>query len=724
MSKQRASHTSRAQASVPGTLQPSAYQPPSATSPSRWVWTLRWSHLVLFSAILFLVFFVFFLAFARSIQIDVRTNSLQRGEPDQAVEADLSLSAWLQLPVGNRYLVLPGTQSVAVTAEGFVAQALTIEVGEERFQQFTIDLERLPGVLAVAVRSADPEDPIGVSAAQLWLDPDVRINVPGQVSNVPAGEQTITVDAPLYRPVTQDLLVLGQSQVQNLDIVLEPAWANYEFSSSQAGVSVAVDGQTMGELPLTIPLEEGTRIVRFSKPLFTSIEQTVIVTADESVKVPPISLQPAPGIVELASEPVGAAVLVDAEYRGQTPLALELQGSVQHRLQVYQPGYKVAEQSLQVEPEQTTKQTVALEPDTVPVRLSVSPASAQVSINQTVVGNGSRTLELPTLSHTIEVSAPGYVSQTRTLVPTANDTQVLSFDLLTREEHYWANIPSEYINSVGNKMLLFKAPGRVEMGSSRREAGRRSNEVEYTAKLDKAFFVSTLETTNAQYRQYQTTHTSGNYRRNSLDLNNYPVVQVSWQQAALYCNWLSEREQLQPFYTTKAGFVSGHDASANGYRLLSEAEWTWLAAHANGTRHIYPWGNSEQFPSGTPFGNVADEKARDISNFILEGYTDGHVTAAAVGSFAPNAKGLYDLEGNVAEWTHDWYGAQGNKPLAEQSAEGVALDPLGPDIGEYHVVKGPSWARGYLPQLRWAYRDSTAKGRHDLGFRVARYAQP
>jgi formylglycine-generating enzyme required for sulfatase activity len=276
-------------------------------------------------------------------------------------------------------------------------------------------------------------------------------------------------------------------------------------------------------------------------------------------------------------------------------------------------------------------------------------------------------------------------------------------------------------------MRLFKAPGIVTMGSSRREPGRRSNEVEYQVKLTKAFYVSTLETTNAQYREFESAHTSGNYQRKSLDLNNYPVVQISWQQAALYCNWLSKREQLTPFYTTKSGFVSGVNNGAKGYRLLSEAEWTWLASHSmnstdSGSRKIYPWGDTEKLPQGFIFGNVADERARDLINFILEGYDDGHVSAAAVGSFTANAKGIFDLDGNVAEWTHDWYSARGSKPAADTANDGMALDPLGPEIGEYHVIKGPSWARGYLPQLRLAYRDSSAKGRHDVGFRVARYA--
>ena len=68
---------------------------------------------------------------------------------------------------------------------------------------------------------------------------------------------------------------------------------------------------------------------------------------------------------------------------------------------------------------------------------------------------------------------------------------------------------------------------------------------------------------------------------------------------------------------------------------------------------------------------------------------------------------------------HDWYSARGNSELKGNDA---LVDPMGPEIGEFHVVRGASWAKGYLPQLRLAYRDYAAKGKHDIGFRVARYA--
>ena len=98
---------------------------------------------------------------------------------------------------------------------------------------------------------------------------------------------------------------------------------------------------------------------------------------------------------------------------------------------------------------------------------------------------------------------------------------------------------------------------------------------------------------------------------------------------------------------------------------------------------------------------------------IIFGYNDNHAAAAPVGTFAANAKGIYDLGGNVAEWVNDFY----QHPAPE------GTPPLGPAAGEYHVIRGSSWMHGTTTELRLSFRDYGIDGRRDLGFRLARFAE-
>lgn len=116
-------------------------------------------------------------------------------------------------------------------------------------------------------------------------------------------------------------------------------------------------------------------------------------------------------------------------------------------------------------------------------------------------------------------------------------------------------------------------------------------------------------------------------------------------------------------------------------------------------------------------GNYADLSAAPIIGRIISEYNDNYVVSAPVGSYTPNSKGIYDLGGNVAEWVHDFY------DVVASSNGDAGFDPLGPDTGEHHVIKGSSWAHGTVTELRLSYRDYGTEPRTDVGFRLARYLQ-
>jgi formylglycine-generating enzyme required for sulfatase activity len=95
-------------------------------------------------------------------------------------------------------------------------------------------------------------------------------------------------------------------------------------------------------------------------------------------------------------------------------------------------------------------------------------------------------------------------------------------------------------------------------------------------------------------------------------------------------------------------------------------------------------------------------------------YDDSFPATAPAGHFAPNALGLYNLGGNVAEWVSDHY---------ELSPPATATDPLGPAAGEFHVIRGASYLHGSVTQLRLTFRDYGKDPRPDVGFRIARWVE-
>jgi formylglycine-generating enzyme required for sulfatase activity len=99
---------------------------------------------------------------------------------------------------------------------------------------------------------------------------------------------------------------------------------------------------------------------------------------------------------------------------------------------------------------------------------------------------------------------------------------------------------------------------------------------------------------------------------------------------------------------------------------------------------------------------------------VVFGYNDNYIVSAPVKTFPADSRGIYDLAGNVAEWVHDYY----EIPSAER-----ITNPLGPESGEYHVIRGSSWMHGTITDLRLTFRDYGSDGRPDMGFRIARFAE-
>jgi sulfatase modifying factor 1 len=273
------------------------------------------------------------------------------------------------------------------------------------------------------------------------------------------------------------------------------------------------------------------------------------------------------------------------------------------------------------------------------------------------------------------------------------------------------------------KLKLIPA-GEFLMGSDETDpdasGGEMVNRKKHLVRITKPFYLGTTEVTVGQFRRfvesagYKTEAESdgkGGYGWDEqgaafkqdpkytwrspgfAQTDDHPVVNVSWNDAVAFCDWLSKQE-------------------GQTYRLPTEAEWEYSCRAGQATRY---WSGNDPETLAT-VGNVADGTAKEKYPNWISAITakDGYIFTAPVGHFRPNEFGLFDMHGNVSEWCIDWYDS-------DYYSKAPTADPLNSSEAAGRVIRGGGW-RGIPRFCRSAVRSRDApEFRHYfLGFRVAR----
>jgi formylglycine-generating enzyme required for sulfatase activity len=255
------------------------------------------------------------------------------------------------------------------------------------------------------------------------------------------------------------------------------------------------------------------------------------------------------------------------------------------------------------------------------------------------------------------------------------------------------------VNSIGMRLVLIP-PGRFRMGSASAEkVPNGDDDPLHEVEITKAFYLGVFPVTQAQWQTVVDSNPSwfcttgaGKDQVAGLDTSDFPVEQISWDDAVSFCRRLSGRP----------------DERARGwvYRLPTEAEWEY--ACRAGTSTPFHCGNAlsslqANFDGNYPYGGA--EKGSYLKR------------TSEVGSYRPNAWGLFDMHGNIWEWCSDWYGGV-------YHGKGPAKDPPGPSGGSERVVRGGGWRDdGRFCQASLRYGGAPSGRSNLLGFRVAAVPQ-
>ncbi len=279
---------------------------------------------------------------------------------------------------------------------------------------------------------------------------------------------------------------------------------------------------------------------------------------------------------------------------------------------------------------------------------------------------------------------------------------------ITAQRFYRAFSQQVPTNVVTTNMVWIP-PGTFVMGSPTNEALQQPDETQHTVTLTKGFFMGKYAVKQGEYLTLMGNNPS---RFTTLDYNsnpipadlNRPVERVSWIDATNYCARLTQQEQ-----------AAGRLPVEWVYRLPTESEWEY--ACRAGTTTAFNFGSAIHGGMAN-FYDYYEYDAATGSIYFADPAIPWLPRTTTVGSYAPNAWGLYDMHGNVWVWCRDWYGTY---------PTGSVTDPQGPITGSARAVRGGGWVN-HGASCRSARRYDgypPANKSPSLGFRlVVALAQP
>jgi formylglycine-generating enzyme required for sulfatase activity/serine/threonine protein kinase len=596
--------------------------------------------------------------------------------------------------------VRPGDYMLRVAAPDYREQVVAVSVAKDTPSLLAVDLARawaslriqsVPGASVFVVDAGGVSLELGVTDGGGLLHAD---------SGLVAGRYDIVVRKQGYVPVTLEDQLLEVGQPSEFELPLQVSPSIVTVHTSPVGARVLLDGIDVGVSPLTLELHEagGNPLIAVHLDGYRSSVRRVQFQAGKDRLIDFGQLLPRAGELsfDLRFDDLGgqeaAALIEDLEVEldgvvlsyGSSELKRIQEGA--HSVRLLHPLYRSAVKAVAVRDQEET--VVAVRMVALPGQIEfVAPAGLayQVKLNGEVAKHVDGTIRVPANQLIeLEVRIQDYLTMIRRMKVKPNERLAWKLDPVPIpgpvSKRQWT-VPYQGLQ------FVWVEAGSYQMGSPMREVGRLPNEGPQTrVDFSGGFWVGAHEVTQAQYSRIMDENPS------AMVAADHPVENVTWAAAQRYCEALNELEhaagRLPPGYV---------------YRLPTEAEWEF-AARA-GTILPFAFGSTADASRGNFRGVYPVDGAKPATG------NAEHYGTLPVGSYAPNAGGLYDVHGNVAEWTMDYYNGR--------LAGGSLVDPRPRKDGRRIAVRGGSW-EDTASRVRCAARaEMRANTQSDaIGFRV------
>lgn len=509
------------------------------------------------------------------------------------------------------------------------------------------------------------------------------------------GEYDLYIEDDGFFPINRKLNIDKYLDQLVIPIIQKKINKELVITSDPTNAHVFINNELVGDTPISTNLVSFNNTISIKKENY--ITKTFKITSNDNESISKfVSIKPKEELLKIVSIPPKASVFINNIYKGITPLSLS----------------KISKGVIEVKKEGYITENIDIQSNTKNIKLYLEPNNSLVSIrtnpnsnfylNDKFIGETPLDIDIQKLKQKITFKKTGYKTETFYFEP-KNNSESLSQRLITVKQDAIYNSPAVLKNQLGLNLILFK-PGNVTLGSSKNQSRRGINEIIRNVNISKHFYISENLISEKLYSIYDQAISRS---------SNLPINNISWIEAAKYCNWLSEKEGYVKFYQIESNNLISFNMKSNGYRLPTESEWEYVAKSNSDQELIYTWGEDRNIKSAV--GNIADESASGIFESYIKYYDDGYDMRSPIGQFSANQNGLKDLTGNLSEWTNDFYSAEIVSP------DSIFTNYIGPKYGSAHVIKGSNYSSSYPLQLGISYRAFGLDGDALVGFRVARW---